>query len=430
MRIQNSYIFMQNPYKKKEPPKEKVGDGISIDFKHKFISYFESVFPSARTDQDMYYITLEYTYEVELDGNRLDARFLIHEVDETYYLDVVICGSSKAQIIGGLEYIQKVIDESVIPKHYIVIISYDAISEYYWNKIYPKLNELERNLRKLLFNIYVVNFGPAYYQTTISNDLQNQVKKNIQAKGNAENIATERLKKFFYSMEFAQIQQMLFVSQWSEVDEKAKAAFLRKHKDLSKLTDGELRKEFSEIAPKSDWERFFADKMDADVIQSLINEIRKSRNNIAHCKFFYKAEFKSCSKAMDRFNNAVNSAIATTEHKDFAKKSHETFISAFSGFKALIEDYNTIIKKALNPAIQLSQQFNEMLVPIREDLARNASMLQEAFQPTKQFLEALREIIPTISSSSDLIYDPKSSTNNASKDDENGQVGQNEDDTE
>lgn len=51
---------------------------------------------------------------------------------------------------------------SGVRDEYVDIISYDAISEFYCNKILPKLNTLERNLRKLLFNIYIVNFGKEF----------------------------------------------------------------------------------------------------------------------------------------------------------------------------------------------------------------------------------------------------------------------------
>ena len=67
-----------------------------------------------------------------------------------------------------------------------MIVSYDSVSEYYCNKAYPKLNKLERNLRKLLFNTYTVNFGVDYYQKTVSPDLQKKIKGVIQAKGNEE----------------------------------------------------------------------------------------------------------------------------------------------------------------------------------------------------------------------------------------------------
>ncbi len=87
---------------------------------------------------------------------------------------------------------------------------------------------LERNLRKLLFNTYTVNFGVDYYQKTVSPDLQKKIKGVIQAKGNEEKKQIERLKKFFYSMEFSDIQTLLFTKKWTTVEEESKAEFLSK----------------------------------------------------------------------------------------------------------------------------------------------------------------------------------------------------------
>lgn len=367
LQLQNSYIFIPNPYKKKETPKGKK-DGV-IYVGHSFISYLKSAFPAAvKAPERRNFFKSEYIYTVEFDGNSIEAKFLIHEVVEKYYLDVVVTGRSKAQIIKGLEYIQAAIEKSDILKDYIEIISYDAISEYYCNKIYPKLNELERNLRKLLFNIYVMNFGQDYYQMTISGDLQKKIKSVIQAKGNEERKETERLQKFFYSMEFADIQKMLYVPHWTEVDERSKDDFLKSHEDLSKLTDYELRKAFSEIAPRSDWERFFSDKMDDDDIQSLIDEIRRSRNSIAHCKFFYQTEYAICNKAMSKFNKAVKSAIAITEDKDFSEKNSEIIKNALASAAKRFEEFKKSMAEALRPMIQFSQQYSEMIAKIREGM--------------------------------------------------------------
>lgn len=397
LQLQNGYIFIPNPYKKKETPKKKEDGMIYVDVGHDFISYLKSAFPTAvKTPERGDFFKSEYTYTVEFDENRIEAKFLIHEVVETYYLDVVTTGRSKPKIVKGLEYIQVAIEKSDISKDYIEIISYDAISEYYCNKIYPKLNELERNLRKLLFNIYVVNFGRDYYQTTISGDLQNKIKCVIKAKGNEEKKEIERLQKFFYSMEFADIQQMLFVPHWTEVDEKAKDDFLKSHEDLSKLTDDKLRKAFSEIAPRSDWERFFVDKMDADVIQSLIDEIRRSRNSIAHCKFFYQAEYATCNKAMGKFNKAVKSAIVITEDKDFSEKNSEIIKKALAIATHRFEEFKKSMTEALRPMIQFSQQYSEMVAPIREGMIENISMMLQAMLPTFQSVSLLKTSMPSI----------------------------------
>ncbi|MCB2343301.1 Swt1 family HEPN domain-containing protein [Clostridium estertheticum] len=428
LQLQNSYIFISNPYKKKEAPKGKK-DGV-IYVGHSFISYLKRAFPAVvKVPEHRNFFKSEYNYTVEFDGNNIEARFIIHEVVKKYYLDVVVTGKSNAQIIKGLEYIQAAIEKSDILKDYIEIISYDAISEYYCNKIYPKLNELERNLRKILFNIYVVNFGRDYYQMTISGDLQKKIKSVIQAKGNEERRETERLQKFFYSMEFADIKQMLFVPHWTEGDERSKDVFLKSHEDLSKLTDDELRKAFSEIAPRSDWERFFSDKMDDDDFQSLIDEIRRSRNSIAHCKFFYHAEYARCNKAMSKFNKAVKSAIAITEDKDFSEKNSESIKEALASVSKRFEEYKKSMAEALSPIIQISQQYSEMMVPIKEGMIKNISRMLETIQPTLQSLSGLKASIPLSNLSTEVLQTPKEGNDENGADEEDCQSNESENDS-
>jgi hypothetical protein len=395
LQLQNSYIFIPNPYKK------------HVDVEHSFISLFKNVFPTAvKTPKHRNFFKSEYTYTAEFDGNNIEAKFLIHEVVGKYYLDVVVTGKSKAHLVEDLLYIQAAIEKSNIPQNYIEIISYDAISEYYCNKIYPKLNELERNLRKLLFNTYVVNFGLSYYQTTISGDMQNKIKSVIQAKGNEEKKEMERLQNFFYSMDFADIQQMLFVPHWTDVDENAKIDFLKSHEDLSKLTDDKLRKAFSEISPKSDWERFFADKMDVDITQSLINKIRRSRNSVAHCKLFYQAEYTDCNKAIGKFNKAIKSAITVTEVKDFSEKNSESMKKAFASVAKQFEEFKKSMAEALLPMVHFSRQFSEAIAPIREDIMKIHSIIQEAIQSTIQSFSNLKVSMPPINLSADLSLHP------------------------
>lgn len=428
LHLQNSYIFIPNPYKKKDTPREKKDSVIHVG--SSFISYLKSTFPTAViAPARRSFFKSEYTYTVELDGNSIEAKFLIHNVVEKYYLDVVVTGKIKAQIIKGLEYIQEAIEKSDILKDYIEIISYDAISEYYCNKIYPKLNQLERNLRKLLFNIYVVNFGRDYYQMTISGDLQKKIKSVIQAKGNEERKEIERLQKFFYSMEFADIQQMLFVPHWTEIDERSKGDFLKSHEDLSKLTDDELRKAFSEIAPRSDWERFFSNKMNDDAIQSLIDEIRGSRNSIAHCKFFYQTEYAICNKAMSKFNKAIKSAIAITEGKDFSEKNSESIKEAFASVSKRLDEYKKSMAEVLRPIIQFSQKYSEMMVPIKEGMLKNISTMLETIQPTLQSFSELKDSIRLSNLYTELLEHYKKGNDENDAEDEDGLSSESEDDS-
>lgn len=84
----------------------------------------------------------KYSAEIQCGKRSCKVDFIITEVVETKYLDVVVQGKTKAQIVKCLEEIQKNLLASGVRERYIDIVSYDAVSEYYCNKIYPKLNML------------------------------------------------------------------------------------------------------------------------------------------------------------------------------------------------------------------------------------------------------------------------------------------------
>lgn len=313
MELQNSYIFLPNPFKKEDIPHPNRENVIRFKTEDSFVSCLKAAFPSATIDMDnSLFFKLVYCFSIDQDGISCAVTLLVNSVVQNFYLDVIVSGKSKTQVVKGLEYIQNVIDTSSIPQNYIEIISYDAVSEYYCNKIYPKLNELERNLRKLLFTIYVVNFGLNYYTSTVTGELQSKAKSviNVDAKTDKDKLKSiykatnkeieeiTRWQRFFYSFEFSDIQKLLFSKNWTSVDEQGQAKFLEANQNLSQLTDKELRAAFIKYTPKSDWERFFSDKISELDVEGIIEEIRKSRNNIAHCKFFYRDEYESCKKAM------------------------------------------------------------------------------------------------------------------------------------
>lgn len=282
------------------------------------------------------------------------VEFRVNEVVGVTYLDVIVEGKNKIQIIKCLELIQNTLHESGIQSEYIMIVSYDAISEYYCSKIYPMLNKLERNLRKLLFNIYIVNFEKEYYRATISEELQNKANGVIRARGNSTQKEIIRLQEFFYSFEFNDIQKMLFTPSWTEYDIRAKDEFLSHNGDLSQLSDEELRTAFLKLTPKSDWERFFNDKITGVDFESLFESIRKYRNAIAHCKFFYNESYCECYYAIMQLNKAILGAIKETEKKEFAKKNSEALSKAFQRFQDDIKQQMESIKEAISKNLRFT----------------------------------------------------------------------------
>ena len=374
MTLQNSYIFLENPFKKVPPQNnDSTNEAIVLVLPNSVHTYLKRAFPNIEKTQNYHHFhKTQYYLFKHYDKYTCKVQFTITNVVDTEYLDINVEGNTLNQIVKCLEDIQHTLENSGIRERFVDIISYDAISEYYCNKIYPSFNNLERNLRKLLFNIYIVNFGRDYYKVTINDNLQKKVKGvintdtdtsekrekirsefNTKSKKDAEEI--NRLQRFFYSLDYNDIQTLLFSSNWTPHDEDKKNKFLEKHHNLSVLSDEELRAAFSKFTPQSDWKRFFNSKIDIANVEDLIEDIRKYRNEVAHFKFFYKKDYDECRVLINKLNSAIIKAILLTEEKDFLVKNlgelTETLQKIAEGFESFKRFLLEFAQKTVNEIV-------------------------------------------------------------------------------
>lgn len=345
MRMRNSYIFL---------PKDA---GESITKRQSVAASIRRIFGvPVHEDTNEAPFKMIYTYEIEAGGISHSVVFTVSNVTSYTYLDVELSGKTRGKAVNAMECVHEKLLDSEMEDKYVMISSYDSISEYYCNLAYPKLNRLERNLRKLLLNTYTVNFGAEYYHTTVDSDLQNKIMKVVAAKGSEQKRRIERLKRFFYSMEFSDIQILLFDKRWTKLEEAYRTNFLEKNERLTALSERELREAFEKSSPKSDWERLFADKGIQTNIAELIEQVRVYRNDIAHCKFFYRDKYQSFNNAFRDLNRSIERAIRITEEKDFEKKNSEAIFIAFSkAADAFAETWKSLkesIEKSMRTVIE------------------------------------------------------------------------------
>lgn len=361
MVLKCSYIFLDHPNKEPSSYEDENGT-LTFVLGRNVYSFIKKEFPTAQKSdarEDVFQTKLECI----MNEGKLSVplSFVITDVEQITYLDVIVKGSCHSNLITCLESVQDKLFNSGVRKYYIDIVSYDAISEYYCNKAFVKLNALERNLRKLLFNIYILHFGKDYYSATMVSDLQDKIKGIIGSSNSKDyqrgikeryDVSTDlakeivRLQQFFYSLEFGDISELLFSSTWTTIDEEKQRAFLDTNRDLSMLSDEELRNAFKTFTPKSDWDRFFSRKIKIMDAQKLIDEIRRYRNAVAHLKFLYKEDYNKSVKLMLKLNKAILKAIELTEEKDFAEKNAESISKALSVLSDTIARLTEIVGKS------------------------------------------------------------------------------------
>lgn len=132
--------------------------------------------------------------------------------------------------------------------------------------------------------------------------------------------------------------------------------------DLSIFSDQQLREAFSDFTPKSDWERFFSDKIPVSEIEQVIEEIRKYRNSAAHFKTFSKKDYTDCSLLIQKLNRAVLNAIRITEEKDFSDKNLAYLKQSLSGISKRIEEFKQTLTDSIakNFLSQFQLEFNSL----------------------------------------------------------------------
>lgn len=358
----NSYVFL----KKNESKLKKDKNGTYIlDLTNKVCSVLKEVFnaedndltlgeletPLDETEEKFEKILSGETtgnFQLEIEGITKDIKFKLSVVDLTEYLDIIIEDDSEETIIMFMKEINKTIISNVkLCENYIIITSYDSISEYLCNKIYPKLNEFERKFRKLLYITYTAQFKKSYFEITTSKELRTKTKEKIKSKK-----TDYRIQQYLYSLDFYAFKQLLFEKSWNNYDEKQLNRYLKKHSDLTQLTDSELRNKMLSIHPTNDWERLFCNKCLDENFEDIITKIGELRNIIAHNKLINEIEYDELNELLDKSIITIDKAIKITETEDFKRINTEKIFETMEKFAENLNEITNTIRENFNKLVQ------------------------------------------------------------------------------
>ena len=381
LEMTNSYILLCKENKKEEPFKKDDNNSASNQ-QHTIVlstkiyeplkEYISGCFSDIKTVKNISsFITL---YECRFKHYKTsNTRIVVHCVRGDYYVEATVSGKSEDKIIKQMELIHTTLEKSKASEQFTLITSYDSVSEYYCNKMYPLLNEVERKLRKLLYIIYTLRYRKDYIEYTfVENTLSPESKKNIEAYLKKEIGTGNReiwRQKYFEQFEYKHYKHLLFYPKWTVIDINNKEEFLKSNPDLSKLSDEELRERFSAFTPMSDWEKHFSSKVDKDISgEALISNVQKPRNKVAHYKTITKDEYDAFLKNVHKLIEVIDKTIEVTTSKDFIDETMKHYTQKIS---EVLEDFGKamssymdslfdgMIKSAQSVLDKLSERFND-----------------------------------------------------------------------
>ncbi|MCL2436534.1 MAG: hypothetical protein FWD00_00690 [Clostridiales bacterium] len=372
MKMQNNYILLKREDLKvdakiAEQENPKTGT-ITIDISHSIRDRLNCLLQINRDSWETKPTLFQHvaSFQFQIEDFEIDVRIELLDVRDDCYLNIAVDGKTKKQCVQALEDIHsRLFDKkNKMEENHVLIISYDAVSEFYCNKIFSKFAHFERLFRRLLFNIYVLNYGREYYKETMPKEIISDAKKNINSNQKKMNTSKEDryLQEFFYALDYGALHALLFTRKWLNVDEVEKDKFISSYDNLSSVSDEELRTFILSIKPKSDWERLFQDKITIETISGDMDFVRNQRNQVAHSKTFTYLDYEKSKKTLDELIKAINEAINITENKDFLDKNLENVVNKTS---------EMLSKFASQMQTYFSQiNFSDVLYPFAENMSR------------------------------------------------------------
>lgn len=254
-------------------------------------------------------------------------------------------------------------------KDYHFIIAYDGVSEYYCNKAYPKYQRFERQLRHLIFKVVTKSYGNLWTSITMNAELKNRLKKDIPSqKGIAKSDLL--IEQALYEMSLGQLIDYLFYAESTDFYEELDNNYPTEK--LSSLSKEELIDILEKARKPSVWNTFLAKEITVDQPITKLNYLKENRNKVAHCKFFYKADYELSLSYLDTFTPEIEKAIENNAIIEALSSE-----SIFLGFS----NYGTKISETIAKSFQ----------PLLSSLGSYFSELQESI--SYRFLDSFRDVI-------------------------------------
>lgn len=291
------------------------------------------------------------SFNLEIDNNFYTIKYnYSNKNSDTYYLSLLVEGT-QFQSARILNEVNRLLTKGAHRKDYYIILSFDGVSLYFCNKIYPKFNLFERKIRELIFNILIKAFGIDWFDATFSNEL----KADLASK---KMKPSELIERALYEMTISQLEMYLFTP-YREVDINKVIDYDLSQSVINTKTKEEIINVLDKCRAKCLWDRFF-NSIQINSWQSNLVEIRLFRNSVAHSKYFYKKDYDKCNRLLNKLLKQIDKAIDEIEKRTFSKTEIGESLSVFSetiGFicQGILENITPAIKEFSKALAQYSK---------------------------------------------------------------------------
>lgn len=192
---------------------------------------------------------------------------------------------------------------------FIINTIWDDVSMYYTKELYPQIIEIENLLRKIIYRLMINTNGSDWFHSNVPSDVKDSINKTIEKNEKSQN---ELIGDQLYYADFIQLSWFFFSPYTLKtLDQNAiqkMQSLLSENNQNSEATekvDGLL----DDLIAKSNWDRYFSDKIKVEDLSSKWKKLYGYRNQVAHAKRMTKDEFEDATTIIAELKPAFESCL-------------------------------------------------------------------------------------------------------------------------
>lgn len=237
--------------------------------------------------------------------------------ETVFYFQIVSTSESDdlytAEIMEKFDYLLRRINSEYGDIFKINTI-WDDVTILYVNKLFPQIVEVENLLREIIYRFMIKISGSNWFNYNVPVEVKSSISKTIEKNDlDKDSIYSDQL----YYADFIQLSLFFFCKYTvKQLDQNAilklKALITEDKEKAIKLLD--------EYEAKSNWERYFADKISVDDLSAKWDTLYHYRNQVAHSKRMKKQEYDDALNIINELKPAFEHCI---EYVDDIKINEE-----------------------------------------------------------------------------------------------------------
>lgn len=231
-------------------------------------------------------------------------------------------------------------------------VLWDGIGSYYATSAYPKINELENLLRKLITKFMVTNVGINWTEASLPKEVIESVRGR----------EPTRDANYLQQVDFIQLSNFLF-KEYPLIGTPVLLDMIKRVTTASELNIDEIRR----AIPRSNWDRYFSALVDceSEYLRLRWTRLYELRNQVAHNRIISRSEFAEVNKLYEDLSPKLADAIGSLESVQVSEVERESVSenaasAKNSGYREFLDGYNrlhsTVASLALTTATTKSEE--------------------------------------------------------------------------